>query len=216
MSLSHPRPDTIAPLSLALRERTSALHVRAERAGIIRKLLRGEASRAAYTLLLHNLLPAYRAMEGGLERHRQAPGIRHVALPETYRAGPLAADLAALGGAPRLLPEGEHYAARLEAAAAGDGSGLIGHAYARYLGDLSGGQIIKRLVARTLHLSPEMLSFYEFPAIGDLDAFKRRYRAGLDRAGEELADAETALAAAEEAFALNIALSEAVERAMDA
>jgi len=54
----------------ALYLRTKALHVEAERTGIIRDLLRGEATREGYVLLLRNLLPAYRAMEQGLVRHR--------------------------------------------------------------------------------------------------------------------------------------------------
>jgi heme oxygenase len=35
-------------------------------------------------------------------------------------------------------------------AAEGDGTRLIAHAYTRYLGDLSGGQILQRLLARSL------------------------------------------------------------------
>ena len=55
--------------------RTKTLHVEAERTGIIRDLLRGEASREGYALLLRNLLPAYQAMEQGLERHLHTPGV---------------------------------------------------------------------------------------------------------------------------------------------
>lgn len=57
----------------ALYLRTKTLHVEAERTGIIRDLLRGEASREGYVLLLRNLLPAYQAMEQGLHRHRSSP-----------------------------------------------------------------------------------------------------------------------------------------------
>ena len=67
--------DSSLPASLvtALYLRTKTLHVEAERTGIIRDLLRGEASREGYILLLRNLLPAYLAMEHGLERHRRSP-----------------------------------------------------------------------------------------------------------------------------------------------
>ena len=68
--------ENSAPVSVvtALYMRTKTLHVEAERTGIIRDLLRGEASREGYVLLLRNLLPAYQAMERGLERHRGSPG----------------------------------------------------------------------------------------------------------------------------------------------
>ena len=55
--------------------RTKALHVEAERSGIIRELLRGSATRDGYILLLRNLLPAYQAMEKGLARHIKTPGL---------------------------------------------------------------------------------------------------------------------------------------------
>ena len=69
--------DSSLPVSVvtALYLRTKALHLEAERTGIIRDLLRAKASREGYILLLRNLLPAYQAMEHGLERHRGSPGL---------------------------------------------------------------------------------------------------------------------------------------------
>ena len=67
--------DGSLPVSIvtALYLRTRNLHLEAERSGIIRELLRGNASRNGYILLLRNLLPAYQAMEQGLARHRKTP-----------------------------------------------------------------------------------------------------------------------------------------------
>ena len=202
----------------SLRERTQALHTRAERSGIINDLLRGKASRYGYALLLRNLLPAYRQMEAGLEQHRQTPGVRAFARREVYRAPALEADLQALYGSEwarslALLPAGEQYGLRVAAAAEGDGAQLIGHAYARYLGDLSGGQILRRLLARAPGLGSHELSFYDFPDIGDAAVFKRNYRNALDQAAAEIVDTENVLLGATSAFELNIAVSEAVQQA---
>jgi heme oxygenase len=206
------RPDGLAG---ALRERTRALHARAERSGIVRELLRGRASRDAYALLLRNLLPAYTALEHGLDRHRDSPGVRQVALPALYRAGALASDLAALSGRKwdrslALLPAGERYEHAVTQAAEGNGARLIAHAYARYLGDLSGGQVMKRLLAQSLALAPQSLAFYDFPEIADASAFKTEYRDALDRAAGELSDVNAVLDEAGAAFGLNIDVSEAV------
>lgn len=206
-------------LATALRARTRALHVQAERSGIVRDLLRGRASREGYALLLRNLVPAYREMETGLERLRHAPGVRVAADPALYRARALESDLAALAGpawcrALPLLPDGARYAARVAAAAEGDGTRLIGHAYARYLGDLSGGQILRRLLARSLGLGPGSLRFYDFPAIADPEAFKAGCRAGLDRAALEIDDMDAVVEEAAVAFELNIAVSKAVQAAV--
>jgi heme oxygenase len=147
--------DSSLPASIVtlLYLRTKTLHVEAERTGIIRDLLRGEASREGYIVLLRNLLPAYLAMEVGLERHRRSRGLGQLAAYRFDRATAIEADLVSLCGERwrqdvPLLAAGELYAARIAKAAEGDGAQLIAHAYTRYLGDLSGGQILQRLLAQ--------------------------------------------------------------------
>ena len=59
--------------------------------------------------------------------------------------------------------------------------GFVAHHYARYLGDLSGGQTLKRIVARMFNLSSgEGLAFYDFSQIPDLSQFKAEYRSQPD------------------------------------
>ncbi len=200
----------------ALYFRTRTLHIEAERTGIIRDLLRAEASRESYILLLRNLFPAYRAMERGLERHRGSPGLSALANFRLDRASAIEADLLELCGRRwnrdiPLLAAAESYASRVDKAAEGDGAGLIAHAYTRYLGDLSGGQILQRLLARSLQLRPTELSFYDFPRFADLDALKADYRMALDQAGALVADAHAVVEEAALAFSLNIDLSCAVK-----
>lgn len=202
-------------LATALGRRTRLLHAQAERSGYIREILRRRASRAGYALYLRNLLPAYRRLERELERHRGTPGVRAVAIPAVYRAAAMGSDLASLCGPAwrstlPLLPAGAAYARRVRAAAAGDGARLIAHAYTRHLADLSGGQVLKRLLAGSLQLEPRALAVYDFPDIVDLEAFKGGYRAALDAAGLEVGDIAPVLEEAELAFRLNIELSEAV------
>jgi heme oxygenase (biliverdin-producing, ferredoxin) len=199
--------------------RTKELHVEAERTGIIRDLLRAEATREGYILLLRNLFPAYQAMERGLERHRGSSGIGVLAHYRLDRAPAIASDLQALCGERwdhdiPLLAAGEFYAERIARAAEGDGMRLIAHAYTRYLGDLSGGQILRRLLARSLELQPAQLSFYDFARFSDLDALKSDYRHALDRAGALAADRQAVVEEAAIAFSLNIDLSCAVQAAV--
>jgi heme oxygenase len=198
-------------LAAALAEHTRPLHTRAERSGFIAALLRGTASRRGYQLFLRNLLPCYEALEAGLARHAGRGGAGRLALAEVSRVAAIRADLAALG-APELpvLPEAAAHAADIAAAAHGDGAGLIGHAYTRTLGDLSGGQILHRLLAQRMGLAEAALAFYRFPAIDDLVAFKAQYRSAIDAAGAEIADAAPVLVAAAASFQHTIALSEAV------
>lgn len=194
---------------------TKALHVQAERSGVIARILKGTATRDSYCQLLRNLVPAYLAMEQGLERHRDAPGVRLVALPETYRASFVIADLHAMAGEGwetrfAMLPAGIAYAEAITEAGRGSGERLIAHAYARYLGDLSGGQIMQRLLSQSLGLGPDQLAFYRFSQIADVAAFKDRYHRDLDTAGQEIGDPDAVLEEAALAFRLNIDVSEAV------
>jgi heme oxygenase len=205
--------------SAQLKQRTQALHVQAERSGFVQDMLRGTVTIEGYALFLRNLLPAYSVLEAGLERLRLTPIFRRLALKAVYRAPALDADLTEIvgvGWADRLelLPEAMEYADRIAFVAQGDGARLLAHAYARTLGDLNGGQVLKRLLARTLGLGAGALSFYEFPAIGELEAFRLTYRAALDSAAGEIPDLAPIIEEAAEAFRLNIALSEAVQRAV--
>jgi len=211
--------SALGSIVTALYLRTKTLHVEAERTGIIRDLLRGEASRDAYVLLMRNLLPAYQAMERGLEHHRGSPGLGLLAGYRFDRALTIESDLVALCGERwnhdiPLLAAGEIYASRIAQVTEGDGGGLIAHAYTRYLGDLSGGQILQRLLARSLQLRPSELSFYDFSRFSDLDALKADYRKALELAGTLALDTRAVIEEGAAAFSLNIDLSRAVQSAM--
>ncbi|MBS0531931.1 MAG: biliverdin-producing heme oxygenase [Proteobacteria bacterium] len=213
--------DGSSPVSVAtaLYLRTKILHLEAERSGIIRDLLHGSANRDGYILLLRNLLPAYQAMEQGLARHRKTPGIGALAHYRLDRAPAIESDLEALCGETwqqdiPLLPAGDNYARRVTEAARGNGARLIAHAYTRYLGDLSGGLILQRLLARSLKLRPAELSFYDFPGYSDLAALKAAYREAIDRAGALAGEQEAVVEEGAVAFILNIDLSCAVQAAL--
>ena len=200
-----------------LRDETATVHRQAERAGFVADLIRNRATRDGYALFLRNLVPAYIALEAALARTAAVPLVAAFAAPGLARLPALTRDLAALAGPDwamrcALLPEAVAYGAAI-AAAADDVPALIAHAYARYLGDLSGGQILKPVLARTLGLGPEALGFYDFPALADAAATKLAMRAALDSVPVGSSDADRLVAEAIAAFHHNIAVSEAVQRA---
>ncbi|RYX87696.1 MAG: biliverdin-producing heme oxygenase [Bradyrhizobiaceae bacterium] len=214
-------PHSTAPASVVtdLYLSTKDQHTAAERSGIIRDLLRGEASRDGYILLQRNLLPAYQALEAGLDAHRGSPLLGPLAAYRLDRTTALKADLVALCGGDiaqvPVLAEGSAYARRIEEAASGDGELLIAHAYTRYLGDLSGGQILKKLLAKKPGLAPNELTFYDFPAHADLAALKNDYRNALDDAGRRATQKQAIVDEGSVAFQLNTDISWAVQKAID-
>jgi len=78
------------------------------------------------------------------------------------------------------------------------------------LGDLNGGMIMRRRLAGCLGPVAHRLMFHDYPALDDVDAFKRDYRVRLNRAVGS-AMFETVAREAVVAFEMNIAISEAVK-----
>ena len=198
-----------------MRVRTRELHASAEQSGIIAAILAGQATRLDYAIYLRNILPAYRALEQALERHRNHPVIGPIVQPSLFRAASIQADLERLAGAgwPDALPQvpaAQRYAARVAWAAGGDGGMLIAHAYTRYLGDLNGGRILRRHLVRLFGADFLAVSFLEFPAIADIRVFAAMFRAALDSAAGQFADPDRVVQEAAVAFELNIALSQEV------
>ena len=213
-SAATPTP-TPAPtgLAAALREGTSAAHRDAERGSFVHDLMRGQLPRSTYLDYLRGLQAVYAALESGLQRHQAHPILAPWLRPELLRSPAIARDLAHLG-APASPPiaAARAYADHLHALADHDPILLVGHVYTRYLGDLSGGQLLRRGAARVLELAPGApgLEFYDFPEIPDLDAYKRELRGTLDALPLRPDQAAAIVCEASRAFADTTALFNAL------
>jgi heme oxygenase len=201
-----------------MRAFTHEQHAEAERSGIVAAILAGKVSVAGYALYLRNLLPAYQCLEQMLVGSPTLGPLADLAAPALCRAPSIRADLDAMIG-PQwhrdvpLLPVAKRYASRIGQAGSGDGQLLIAHVYTRYLGDLSGGPILRRRLERCF--GPGFpLRFTEFHAIGDKSAFVAAFRTALDAAGSQLSDEPAMLREVQAAFRLNIDLSLEVDAAV--
>lgn len=170
------------PLASILKQETQAAHRRAETSGVIRRLVRQQASRAIYIAYLRNLHPVYQMLEQRLAELGREPPFDVIAHPALYRRTALERDLSALAGngwrdSIAMLPATRAYITRLATA---DEAQLAAHSYVRYLGDINGGTIIKRLLRKSLALDETELAFYEFDDISDPAAFCDDFKAALD------------------------------------
>jgi heme oxygenase len=201
---------TAVPLSLALREGTRAEHESAESSGFVEQLLGGHLDRDAYAALAVQQLAVYTALEAAGARLVAAGADRGLVFDELTRVPAIEADLAYLLGDDwreqvAFLPATLAYAQRLEAC--GDDLSLYAaHAYTRYLGDLSGGQIIKRMMQRHYGFEQDGIAFYDFPEIHKLKPFKDVYRERLDALPLDEAQREAVVEEARVAFRLNQAV----------
>jgi heme oxygenase len=169
-----------------LKTATAAMHRRVERSAFMASLLRGQVDRRRYAGLLRNLQALYAALEDALSRHAATPGVAPVVMPELFRSRAIAADLQVLAGddAPAgaaLARATQQYVERLQELSAAKPGLLVAHAYVRYLGDLNGGQALRRVVARSLGLAGNAgTMFYDFGEPGAQQRLAQRFRAGLE------------------------------------
>ena len=204
----------IVPFSTALRERSRSAHSGSEHAGFMADLMQGRGTRDDYVALVAQHWFIYEALEVAAERMKDDPIAALFISEKLTRLPALEADLAFLIGddwRERIepLPTTERYVARIdEVAAQGWAGGFVAHHYTRYLGDLSGGQAVGRILDRAFDLDGQGLSFYDFAEIGKNKPYKDTYRAQLDAIGAGLTDDERLRVVDEvcKAFRLNQAL----------
>jgi heme oxygenase len=206
-------------LAERLKAETRALHTSAERSRFMGLLLRGQMERPAYCEMLRNLHAIYAALEPALVRHAQHPVIAPVFEPALARTDALAADLLALHGpdwtdAFELQPAAARYARRLHEIDATQPAMLLAHAYVRYLGDLSGGQMLRRVVAEGMHLPAHTgTAFYDFGEPHETQALTQAFRAGLDKVIFDATSADALVAEAVLAFQWHRALFDELAQA---
>lgn len=198
-----------SPLSVLLREGTRDSHRLAENTTFIRQFFAGQLTLEAYRVFLVQLRHIYSALEQAQERHLTHRVLAKIRFPSLYRLAALEEDLRHYFGEERWQEIPPHaatlaYADRVSTLSEDWADGLVAHHYTRYLGDLSGGQVLKRIVAKTFNLdSSAGLAFYDFPQIPDHKAFKEEYRSRLDSMELEEATSQAIVQEAIHAFALN-------------
>lgn len=198
--------------SEAIREHTLEDHQRAEESGFMRQLLSGALNEGAYFALVAQLWHVYSALEDVARALPESSPARPFVMHELDRVDALEADLTHHYGEGwrehvEPLEATRAYDERLRAVAADWAGGFVAHHYTRYLGDLFGGQVIKRMVIAAYGLSPDAgVSFLTFPDIDRTKPFRDRYRALLDAAPWDDAERERVIDEVRMAYRLNIAL----------
>ena len=204
-------------LATQLREGTKKSHTMAENVGFIKCFLKGTVEKTSYRKLAANLYFVYSAMEEEMERHQHHPILSKVYFPELNRKQSLEQDLYFYFGSnwreeiePSVATQA--YVQRIRDISNNEPELLIAHLYTRYLGDLSGGQILKGIAQRGMNLSEgQGTQFYEFNEISDEKAFKVNYRQVMDSLPIDQATADRIVQEANEAFGMNMKLFNELE-----
>lgn len=202
-------PSTSSRFSEELKSMTWDDHEHAEYTEYMQALLGGQLTIDGYTDMVAQHYFAYLVIEDAAEKLRDNPVAAPFIFDELARKEALETDLAHLLGpdwADKIAPNQatQEYCARMQDKIFAWPGGFVAHAYTRYLGDLSGGQVIKAAVERAFDLKDgQGVQFYVFDQIPDYKQFKIDYRDRLDAAPWDDAEQDAVIAEAVEAYRLN-------------
>ncbi len=199
-------------LARQLREGTKKSHTMAENTGFISCFLKGVVDKSSYRNLLADLYFVYSAMEEEIEKlcENSHPIISPIGFKELFRKEKLEEDLSFYFGSKwselaKPSKPAVEYEARIREISKNNPELLIGHHYSRYIGDLSGGQLLKTITKKAMNLSSdEGLSFYIFEEIRDEKEFKIKYRNTLDNLPIDQKIADSIIEEANRSFKYNM------------
>lgn len=179
----------MSDLAQELREGTKKAHTASENTAFMKCFLKGVMEKKPYAKLMADLYFVYSTLEAEIYRHRDHPVVGKIYFPELERKEKLQQDLAYFFGdnwqdkiAPS--PAGKVYVDRIKEVSETQPECLIAHSYVRYLGDLSGGQGLRKIARSAMDLPADQgTGLHEFDALPTPEAkkeFKEKYRQALD------------------------------------
>lgn len=199
-------------LSEQIKEYTKDSHNRAENTEMMRNYQRGQITLPQYKLLLSSLYEIYKALEESMDLNCDHPSVAPVYFPtELARLDALEKDIEYFYGQDwreqkLVIPAAtKRYAHRIRQIGKDNPEHLVAHAYTRYLGDLSGGQMLSRITQKSLGLKgSDGLAFFSFPGVSSPSLFKQLYRSRMNSIEMTEEQRKNVLDEAHRAFELNI------------
>ncbi|XP_051562918.1 heme oxygenase-like [Myxocyprinus asiaticus] len=213
---------TDSELSEQIKAVTKDSHIRAENTELMLSYQRGHVTNSQYQLLLCSLYKIYEALEEELDRNASHDAVAPIYFPqELARLESISKDLEHFYGQnwkeKITVPSATlRYAERLREIGRDHPEYLVAHAYTRYLGDLSGGQVLGRITQKSLGLkNGEGLSFFSFPGVSSPNLFKQLYRSRMNSIELTETLRQGLLEEAVNAFELNIQVFNELQNSCD-
>lgn len=154
----------------------------------------------------------YSALEEEMERNKDHPAFAPLYFPtELHRKEALTKDMEYFFGENweeqvQCSKAAQKYVERIHYVGQNEPELLVAHAYTRYMGDLSGGQVLKKVAQRALKLpsTGEGTQFYKFENVDNAQQFKQFYRARMNALDLNLKTKEKIVEEANKAFEYNM------------
>uniref|UniRef100_A0A8C6EQT5 Heme oxygenase 1 n=1 Tax=Marmota marmota marmota TaxID=9994 RepID=A0A8C6EQT5_MARMA len=194
-------------LCKALKEATKEVHTQAENAEFMRNFQKGQVTRKGFKLVMVSLYHVYVALEEQIQRNKDNPVFATLYFPEElHHRATMEQDMACWYG-PRWQQAVPYTVERWEPEL------LVAHAYTHYLGNLSRGQVLKKITHKALDLpsSGGGLAFFTFPKVASATKFKQLYRSLMNTLEMTPEVRQRVIKEAKTAFLLNIKLFEELQ-----
>ncbi len=209
-----PTAEPGRPLSVRLRAETRLAHRLVDATRFAKAFFKGTLTQAVYAESLTRIFPVYAAMERLLSVAARTSVLGGFHLPEVYRAGAIVRDMSHFGRFPSAALSAATAAYVDRITSIGEGRlpthRLIAHAYVRYMADVSGGVLARRVAQKVLKLpSREGLAYFDFDHL-DPQAFRTVFHARLDGASLSRAECAEVVDEANRAFELNRGVADEV------
>lgn len=147
------------------------VHKELEQSPLIKKIMEALISEDEYSRYLVALHGIYTSLEAGLEKNNRNPCIKPLCIPELYRSEPLKSDLSCFKVHFRYPGKVlQNYQRYIQEIAFKEPIKLISHAYTRYMGDLYGGQKMKKKIEE---LWDKAVAFYDFGKLVEVYQLKQ-------------------------------------------
>ena len=200
----------VTNLAEQLRQGTTKSHSMAENVSFVKSFLGGVVDKKSYRTLVANLFFVYSAIEDEMYKNKDSRSISPIYFDQLNRKKSLEKDLLYYYGSnwksivkPSKVTQ--MYVDRIHEIGNRQPELLISHAYTRYRGDLSGGQILKAIAKNAMQLSDdEGTEFYIFRDIKNDKEFKQMYRNALDSISVTEDQVNLIISEANVAFNLNM------------
>nr|AYR05857.1 heme oxygenase [Lithothamnion sp.] len=200
----------VTSLAEQLRQGTTKSHSMAENVSFVKSFLGGVVDKKSYRTLVANLFFVYSAIEEEMYKNKNNISISPIYFDQLNRKESLEKDLLYYYGSdwqsivkPSAVTQ--IYVNRIHEIGNYQPELLISHAYTRYMGDLSGGQILKNIAKNAMQLSgDEGTEFYIFRDIKNDKEFKQMYRRALDSISVTESQVSLIISEANVAFNLNM------------
>lgn len=177
----------VVPLTEAIRDRARPRAEAQDADEFMTALVTGRGCRDDYVALVAQHYFVYRAIEQATGRMAADPVAARFISPRLTRLPAIEADLDYLVGPDwrevvRPLASTAAYVERIEQVASVWVGGFLAHHYTRYLGDLSGGRLLRSLLQRQYGFETNGVGLYLFAEIAEPRRFCSTYREALDQA----------------------------------